>query len=145
MRRFWFKIFEIESCNSAWIIQYQAINMSAPGSSSGGSQNSRPSQSQRKRWCFTINNYDVTFDYKGHLKNLGIKKAIFGFERGPRNNVPHIQGYLELPRSQRLNWLRTNLFERAHWEPAFRNAKINYDYCAKDGEFQTVSYLMMYL
>ena len=59
--------------------------------------------SQRSRWVFTLN-YDENTNYKEHLlkDEFKIRRAVFGYERGPQTGTKHIQGYLELDRSYRI-------------------------------------------
>lgn len=92
---------------------------------------------QAARWCFTLNNYDATRDYSAHLRTVGfrIKRAIFGRETGEQG-TRHLQGYVEFKRSVRLGRCR-EILPGAHWEKARGNAKENYEYCSKDGEFET--------
>lgn len=65
-----------------------------------------------------------------------VKRAVWGFESGPTNGTPHLQGYLELLRTHRLSHVR-KIFPEARWEPANQTSHINYNYCTKSGHFQT--------
>lgn len=44
----------------------------------------------------------------------------------------HYQGYVQLPRKQRLTWLRRHVLEKAHWEVARGTANDNIAYCTKE-------------
>lgn len=90
---------------------------------------------QSTRWCFTVNADAETF-YEG-LETLfndvdGIKYICGQLEKASTGQV-HFQGYVQLSRSQRLNWLKSNISETAHFEKQM--AKYNdqaRDYTKKD-------------
>lgn len=90
---------------------------------------------QFARWCFTLNNYREDLDYSAVFNHGHVKRCVWGREVG-ENGTRHLQGYLEFKRSHRLNRCKL-LLDRAHWEAAKGTAKQNYDYCVKDGEFNT--------
>lgn len=88
-------------------------------------------------WAFTLNNY--TADDLVHLHTVFdnrvlIKYAVYGRETG-ENGTLHLQGFVVLPTSQRLSYLRDLLSTRAHFEPARSDAETNRAYCIKDGDF----------
>lgn len=45
--------------------------------------------------------------------------------------TPHIQGYLEITKNQRIAWFKTNFSARAHFEPANGSSEQNIHYCSK--------------
>jgi len=94
---------------------------------------------QYTRWCFTLNNCDLNRDYEPvlSLPEFRIKRAIYGFEVAPTTGTKHLQGYVEYDRTRGLPWCK-KVFPGAHWEAAKGNARSNYDYCSKDGEFKTL-------
>ena len=75
----------------------------------------RASQELKSRWMFTLHNYDINRDYIALLR-LGIKRSVIGYEVSG-NNSRHLQGYVELERTQRRSFL-TRILPGAHWEPA---------------------------
>jgi hypothetical protein len=90
--------------------------------------------SQRKRWCFTWNNYpvdgmDALFDCFTKLD----AEFIMGLEVG-ESKTPHIQGYVEFQKACRYSAL--GLPKTIHWEAAKGNRQANLNYCSKDGEFR---------
>ena len=95
--------------------------------------------SQRKRWVFTLNNYEEGRNYREHLakEEHKIRRAVFGYERGAEFGTRHIQGYLELDRTYRIAHVK-RILPTAHWEGAKRCAAANYDYCTKSGHFEVI-------
>lgn len=84
-----------------------------------------------RRWCFTVNNWSQ--EELDTLLALQVIYLIIGKEVG-ENNTPHLQGFVILPKPQRLSALKKiNL--RAHWEPARGTTEQASDYCKKDGDF----------
>lgn len=84
------------------------------------------------RWyCFTINNY-TECDIK-QLKSLcdNVSYLCYGFEKGEKENTPHIQGYLELPNPQRFSWIKKRL-PRAHIEVKKGSRTQAREYCFKE-------------
>lgn len=103
-----------------------------------GEGNTKPPQKvqQSRRWIYTLNNwtqeeYNKIVDY---MKS-GDKKYIVGKEVG-ENGTPHLQGYVSLPGPVKFNTIK-NLMPRAHIEKAKGNDKDNYEYCSKDGDFES--------
>lgn len=89
------------------------------------------SDNKAKRYCFTINN-PTEEDYASlqraaeHCVYLVAQK-----ERGEEGTV-HLQGFLILKRTNRLNWLKTHINSRAHFEVARGSNKEASDYCKKE-------------
>lgn len=63
-------------------------------------------------WCFTLNNPDGNLDVT--LNNDAVRYATWQMEMGDEG-TNHFQGYLELQRSQRIEWL-ARLIPGAHFE-----------------------------
>lgn len=92
---------------------------------------------QASRYVFTLNNYNDE-NYEDYFSNFGIiKRVVFGFEVAPDTGTPHLQGYLEFIRSQRLAVCR-RILPNARWERARGCCLTNYRYCTKNGRFGTV-------
>ena len=93
---------------------------------------------QVSRYCFTINNYDLDFDYASYFRNPEhrIRRAVIGFEVGEQS-TRHIQGYVEFERSVRFQYAK-QVLPSAHWEKANSSALINYQYCTKQGNFTVI-------
>lgn len=59
---------------------------------------------------------------------------ICGFEKGDKEETPHIQGYVFFKKKKRLSFLK-KLWPRGHFEVARGSPQQNYAYCSKDGLF----------
>lgn len=57
--------------------------------------------------------------------------GVLQLEEAPTTGQHHYQGYVQLPRKQRLTWLKRHVLEGAHWEVARGTAQQNIDYCTK--------------
>lgn len=99
--------------------------------------NTKPLSSYRlRRFVLTVNNY--TDDEVAHLYQLlDLKKwkFIVGKEVGAEG-TPHLQCYVESKNQVRFSQLK-QMFPRAHIEKARGNAKANFEYCSKEGNFTT--------
>lgn len=87
--------------------------------------------SQVMNWTFTLNNY--TPEDVLAMQNCPHKYLVFGYEVGEKG-TPHLQGYIELMKKQRLSYLK-KVHSTAHWEIRRGTAKQASDYCKKDGNF----------
>jgi len=88
-----------------------------------------------RRWCITINNYTED-DWKNCCTNTQrFTKWIFGKEIG-EGGTPHVQGYIECKHPIDFASI-SKMFPRAHFERAKGNLKANYDYCSKEGSYET--------
>lgn len=93
--------------------------------------------SQAKNYCFTFNNYPddlasfdaVLFEY-GNYFCYGKEVASTG--------TPHLQGYVQLKKQDRITGLRKKIPFDVHWEVAKGSADQNKTYCSKDGNFKEV-------
>ena len=93
---------------------------------------------QRARWTFSLNNYALHFDYKSHFikTEFRVFRAVWGYEVG-ENDTPNLQGYLELHMSLRRAHV-LKILPNAHWEGAKESSLVNYTYCVKGGQFDTI-------
>jgi hypothetical protein len=84
-------------------------------------------------WCFTINNPHINeIDSPRAWQTADtIRGAVWQYERG-QSGTPHIQGYLQLHRTQRGSWVKKRLHSGAHWEPARADYSCNEEYCTKE-------------
>lgn len=91
---------------------------------------------QSRRWCFTLNNYDVLAleHVRSVLKLDKVKYAIFGHEVG-ESGTSHLQGYVSFTKPARHTAVHKAI-PRAHWEVAKGTEQQNYEYCSKDGDYE---------
>lgn len=90
--------------------------------------------SQRKRWCFTLNNYTPA-EYDRIIGNPdSFEYLVVGKERG-ESGTPHLQGFFILVTKLRLNQVKALISDRAHFEAARGTPEQASLYCKKDGEF----------
>ena len=71
------------------------------------------------------------------MRHPHIKRCVWGYEVAPTTGTPHLQGYLEFKRSYRIN-ICNRLLPRAAWVPAIADARQNYNYCTKSGNFDSI-------
>lgn len=88
-----------------------------------------------RSYCFTLNNY--TLEELGKLYNDSPKYRyiIIGAEKGEITETKHLQGYLELYKSQRISWFKEGSLSRAHFEKRQGPREIARDYCKKEGDY----------
>lgn len=48
-----------------------------------------------------------------------------------KTGIPHLQGYLEITKNQRLSWFKNQVSEKAHFEGANGSSEKNIHYCSK--------------
>jgi len=89
----------------------------------------QPRLSQRKRWCFTWNNYPAQMvDAQIQTRLLPLcNRLVYQSEVGA-NGTPHIQGACEL--KTKMRYSEFNLPNTIHWE-SMRNDGAAFDYCLK--------------
>lgn len=92
--------------------------------------------SRARGWCFTVNNYDDTvhstiIEYCKHHT----EKWIVGKEVGS-NGTPHLQGYIYFKNAVAFNTVKS-VMPTAHIEKAKGKPQQNFDYCSKDGDYET--------
>ena len=87
--------------------------------------------SPSKRWCFTMNNYtDMDISSISSIIEETCRYGTFGREVGEKNNVPHLQGYVEFTEKRRpLSVFK--MFDAIHWEKAKGTRADNARYCSK--------------
>lgn len=91
------------------------------------------SQSQSKRWCFTLNNY--TEEDCVNIALWDVKYMLVGKEQGHTTNTPHLQAYVIFKKNQRLSAVK-KLQSSAHWEIAKGTTEQNITYCTKENDYQ---------
>lgn len=105
----------------------------------GGNTILQPSNrsSQRKRWCFTWNNYPENYlDFFNGRNGRNILKFCIGEEIAPETGTPHLQGYLEMEKPSRPSDFFGKDWNKLHWETAKGDEVANYKYCSKgEGKF----------
>lgn len=86
------------------------------------------------KYCFTINNY--TNEEVENLKEFCAKCAkiyIVGDEKGEKCETPHLQGYINLLKKDRITGLKKHAcFKRAHIECCKGSEQDNIKYCSKE-------------
>lgn len=91
---------------------------------------------QARRWCGTLNCEDSSLNFGELVKKIsetdGVEYIIAQVERGHETGRLHLQFYLQLSRSQRLNWLKAKISEQAHFEKARGSVEENRKYCMKE-------------
>ncbi len=97
---------------------------------------------QRRYWCFTdfgtVDNdglNSIRVDAVDTMYNdviLGIKYIVWQLERCPDTDRIHIQGYVELQRSQDVEWLKRNVSRSAHYEFRRGTSEEADAYCRKE-------------
>lgn len=83
-----------------------------------------------RNWLFTLNNpkeeeYPETWN-KEHLKTI-----LYQTEIGD-NGTLHLQGYVEINNSRQMQWMKTHLNPRAHWERRMGSRAQAILYCSKE-------------
>jgi len=83
-------------------------------------------------WCFTVNNYTTAEveEIKAWEDTQPMKYLVFGFERAPHTDTPHLQGYVYWNNARTFTALK-DVFPRAHWERARGDSLQNRNYCLK--------------
>lgn len=90
-----------------------------------------------RKWCFTLNNFsEEEYNLLRHTLHLKKWKYILGKEVGSENETPHIQGFIEADNAIRFETLK-KIMPRAHMEVCKGSTLSNYEYCSKDGIFDT--------
>lgn len=85
--------------------------------------------SRAKRWCFTLNNPAKGLD-EISFNDDEMDYLVYQLEAGA-SGTPHLQGYVEFKKQQRLTWLITNVGQ-AHWTVSKGTAAQNKVYCTKE-------------
>jgi len=87
-------------------------------------------------YVFTINNYtDADINVFDNLVSNNICKYVcYGKEIG-EGGTPHLQGFLQLVKKNRLSYLKTNIHPTAYFEKRAGSVDQAKEYCQKDGIF----------
>lgn len=85
---------------------------------------------QKRHWCFTINNPGDEDEFDLDNIEESCNYLVYQMERG-ENGTPHIQGYVQMKKSKRLNEMK-RLLKRAHLEFARGTPNENKAYCTKE-------------
>ena len=111
------------------------IHNATVATSLGNTKTNDKIDKQSRGWTFTLNNWDATElqVLQAFCKN---KKYIIGKEIGDENGTPHLQGYLYSKSPIRWSTMK-KLNNRLHFEAAKGNMDSNYNYCSKEGDFET--------
>lgn len=88
---------------------------------------------QCRRWCFTLANY-TDAEVETLKASESFSYLVFGKEVAPSTGLPHLQGYLELPKKKSLGGVKGLLFPRVHLEIAKGTFLENKTYCSKGGD-----------
>ncbi|QMW68683.1 replication-associated protein [Crucivirus-158] len=84
-------------------------------------------------WVFTLNNYTPKGENELRESVL-FEYIIYGHEVAPTTGTPHLQGYFQLQKKKRLNYLLKKLPKGIHLEKAIGNYESNKTYCSKDAQ-----------
>lgn len=89
---------------------------------------------QSRRWCGTLNELPDGFSGEEWFKALEDKVAyaVGQLEIGENTGHEHLQFYVQLNRSQRLNWLKAQISDKAHWEQSKGSPEQARAYCMKE-------------
>ena len=85
------------------------MSKNSSNSSKGGLGNtkSKPQDSAKKRWCFTLHNYtSISINRLNSLFSSNKSKYIFSEELGKSGETPHLQGYFECHTKKRFTALQ---------------------------------------
>lgn len=89
--------------------------------------------SQARTWCGTLQLSEQGFDGSAFLNGLLERDLIkYGIGQVEQGSHLHFQFYVQLHRSQRLQWLKAKISNEAHWEAARGNLEANKRYCTKE-------------
>lgn len=88
---------------------------------------------QSKYWCFTLNNYNPVYEII--YDSTTMDYLVYGREVGAQN-TPHLQGYVEFKKVQRMTSVKRLLGEdRIHLEGRMGTCEEAIDYCKKDNNW----------
>lgn len=90
------------------------------------------SQSQSRRWVFTLNNF--TPEDERRITGFESRYLVYGRERG-ESGTPHLQGFVVFGSNKRFNAVKALIGDRAHIECARGSSSQASEYCKKDGDF----------
>lgn len=87
--------------------------------------------SKARAFCFTFNNYSLLDE--NAIQELDCDYLVYGREIAPTTQTRHLQGYIHYPTPRSVKKVG-GLF-KWHIEVAHGDAKSNYAYCTKSGDF----------
>lgn len=90
------------------------------------------SESQAKKWCFTLNNYTKQ-EYDKCLE-LESQYTIIGKEVGEQG-TPHLQGFYYFNKRKTMRWIKRRTTDRIHLEIARGTVAENIAYCSKENNY----------
>lgn len=85
-------------------------------------------------WCFTINNWTEEILAQTHSV-CDSQCYIIGKEKG-KKGTPHLQGYIYFKNARSFKSVK-KMLPTAHLEKSKGSKKDNYNYCSKEGDFET--------
>lgn len=97
------------------------------------------SENPAKKWCFTVFNYteDMISSMCSKCSKENVKYC-FGREICPDTKRPHLQCFVEFPKKMRWRTIFKDILpESVHRAPCKGSLLENYEYCSKDGKFQS--------
>lgn len=109
--------------------------MTQVGTSGTMAEGNTNSSARCRRWCLTLNNYDIEDVKRIDTLTHKFTKWIVGQEVG-ENKTPHLQMYVECKNAKRFATMK-KMFPKSHIEKAKGSLKDNYKYCSKDGIFKS--------
>lgn len=90
------------------------------------------SESQAKKWCFTLNNY--TQEEYDKCLELESQYTIIGKEVGEQG-TPHLQGFYYFNKRKTMRWIKRRTTDRIHLEIARGTVAENIAYCSKENNY----------
>lgn len=82
-------------------------------------------------WVFTDYELGPTESHSTRFALPCLRYSVWQLERCPKTDRLHFQGYLELPRQQRLSWLKVHVSSTAHFDPRAGTPEQARTYCMK--------------
>lgn len=114
----------------------QMTQMTQVNSGQGNTNNCPDFSKRGRKWCFTLNNWtEEKYDSITQYIIEASKYYIVGKEVGA-SGTPHLQGYIEFKSQRSFSSIQKKLMG-SHIEIAKGNAKSNFEYCSKDGDYIT--------
>lgn len=86
-----------------------------------------------RRYLFTLNNpTELELNQMMVFVNTNDQFRFLIFQgEYAETGTPHLQGYIEIQKNQRMSWFKNNFSERAHYEVANGTSEQNIHYCSK--------------
>lgn len=87
-----------------------------------------------RRYLFTVNNptqSDIAAILGFINTNDQFRFCIYQGEYAPTTHTPHLQGYVEIEKNQRITWFKSNFSDRANFTTANGTSEQNVHYCSK--------------